>query len=105
MEARLRTTLTAALIASLALAGALPAGAFSVPQTKPLEELLDAKDPYQAFDIVAGYDREATRLVGFGHCLREVLVRVSGEPRLEQDPRVAALADHGGAGCLLRLFG
>jgi uncharacterized protein len=94
MESRLRTALTAALIASLALAGALPAGAFIVPETKPIEELLDPKDPYQAFDIVAGYNKEATRLVAFGHCLREVLVRVSGEPRLEQDPRVAALAAH-----------
>jgi uncharacterized protein len=93
-ESRLRTALTAALIASLALAGALPACAFSVLQTKPIEELLDPGDPYQAFAIVAGYDREATRLVGFGDCLREVLVRVSGEPRLEQDPRVAALAAH-----------
>jgi hypothetical protein len=94
MVSPLRTALTAALIASLALARALPADAFIVPETKPIEELLDLKDPYQAFDIVAGYDREATRLVGFGHCLREVLVRVSGEPQLEQDPRVAALADH-----------
>src|SRR5690348_11318200 len=92
MESRLRTARTAALIASLTLASALPAAGFSVLQTKPIEALLDPKDPYQAFDIVAGYDKEATRLVGFGHCLREVLVRVSGEPRLEQDPRVAALA-------------
>src|SRR5690349_5636157 len=93
-EARLRAALTAALIASVSLVSALPADAFSVPQTKPIEELLDPRDPYQAFDIVAGYDKEATRLVGFGHCLPEVLVRVSGEPRLEQDPRVAALAAH-----------
>src|SRR3954469_5478975 len=97
METPLRTALRAALIASLALASAVPAGAFSVLQTKPIEEPLDPKDPYQAFDIVAGYDKEATRLVGFGHCLREVLVRVSGEPRLEQDPRVAALAAHAAA--------
>jgi len=94
MEPRLHTALTAALIASLALASALPAGAFTAQKTKPIEELFDPKDPYQAFDIVAGYDKEATRLVGFGHCLGEVLVRVSGEPRLEQDPRVAALAAH-----------
>src|SRR5579859_1388019 len=94
MEARLRMALTVALIAALALARPLSASTFSVPETKPIEELLDPKDPYQAFDIVAGYDREATRLIGFGHCLREVLVRVSGEPRLEQDPRVAALAAH-----------
>lgn len=88
----MRTALTTVLTASLALAGTLPAGAFSVLQTKPIEELLDPNDPYQAFDIIAGYDKEATRLVGFGHCLRQVLVRVSGEPLLEQDPRVAALA-------------
>lgn len=30
--------------------------------------------------------------MGFAHCLPEVLVRVSGEPRLEHDPRVADLA-------------
>ena len=94
MEACLRTGLTVALIAALMLARTLCASTFSVPPTKPIEELLDPKDPYQAFDIVAGYNREETRLVGFGHCLREVLVRVSGEPRLEQDPRVAALAVH-----------
>src|SRR5215472_17770963 len=94
MEARLRTGLTVALIASLTLAHAVSASTFSVPPTKPIEELLDPTDPYQAFDIVAGYDREETRVMGFDHCLREVLVRVSGEPRLEQDPRVAALAVH-----------
>src|SRR5690348_10085464 len=94
MEAWVRIALTAAVIAALALAGARPAGAWIVPDTKSIDELLDPKDPYQSFDIVAGYDIAATRLVGFGHCLREVLVRVSGEPRLEKDPRVAALAEH-----------
>ena len=35
--------------------------------------------------------------MGFAHCLPEVLVRVSGEPRLEHDPRVADLAAHADA--------
>jgi hypothetical protein len=71
-----------------------PAAAFSAHPTKPIEELLDSNDPYQTFNIVAGYDLERTRRVGFAHCLPEVLVRVSGEPRLEHDPRVADLAAH-----------
>jgi uncharacterized protein len=82
------------LLAILALARVAPAAAFSAPPTKPLDELLDSNDPYQAFDIVAGYDLERTRRAGFAHCLPEVLVRVSGEPRLEHDPRVADLAAH-----------
>jgi uncharacterized protein len=89
-----RQVLTLVLLAVLVLARAGPAAAFSAPATKPIEELLDPSDPYQAFDIVAGYDVEATRRPGFAHCLPEVLVRVSGEPRLEHDPRVANLAAH-----------
>jgi len=92
-----RQAATVLLLAALAAARALPAAAFSAPETKPLEELLDSRDPYQAFDIVAGYDVAATRQKGFAHCLPEVLVRVSGEPRLERDPRVAALAAHADA--------
>jgi hypothetical protein len=90
----LRRPLSICLLATLALARIGPAAAFSAHPTKPIEELLDVSDPYQAFDIVAGYDLERTRLPGFAHCLREVLVRVSGEPRLERDPRVADLAAH-----------
>jgi hypothetical protein len=93
----LRRPLAVFLLAVLALARVGPAAAFSAPPTKSLEELLDRSDPYQAFDIVAGYDLERTRRVGFAHCLPEVLVRVSGEPRLEHDPRVAALAAHADA--------
>jgi len=85
------------LVAGLSLARVGPASAFSAHPTKPIEELLDSNDPYQAFDIVAGYDLERTRRVGFAHCLPEVLVRVSGEPRLEHDPRVADLATHADA--------
>jgi uncharacterized protein len=87
----LRRLLAPCLLAILALTPD-PAAAFSAHPTKSIEELLDANDPYQAFDIVAGYDVERTRRVGFARCLREVLVRVSGEPRLERDPRIAALA-------------
>ncbi len=90
-------TLAVFLVAVLALARVGPAAAFSAHPTKPIEELLDSSDPYQAFDIVAGYNLERTRRAGFAHCLPEVLVRVSGEPRLEHDPRVADLAAHADA--------
>jgi hypothetical protein len=90
----LRRPLSICLLASLALARIGPAAAFSAHPTKPIEELFDPADPYQAFDIVAGYDLERTRLPGFAHCLTEVLVRVSGEPRLEHDRRLADLAAH-----------
>jgi hypothetical protein len=93
----LRRPLAIFLLAILALARVGPAAAFSAPPTKPIEELLDSNDPYQAFDIVAGYNLERTRRAGFAHCLPEVLVRVSGEPRLEHDPRVADLAAHADA--------
>ena len=93
----MRRPLAVFLLAVLALARVGPAAAFSAPATKPVEELLDLSDPYQAFDIVAGYDLERTRRAGFAHCLPEVLVRVSGEPRLEHDPRVAELAAHAAA--------
>ena len=45
---------------------------------------------YQASYIVTGSDTRF-RETGITHNLREVLVKVSGEPRLEQDPRVDAL--------------
>jgi hypothetical protein len=93
----LRRPLAIFLLAILALARVGPAAAFSAPPTKPIDELLDSNDHYQAFDIVAGYNVERTRRAGFAHCLPEVLVRVSGEPRLEHDPRVADLAAHADA--------
>jgi len=46
---------------------------------------------YQATAIVTGSDRRS-RPAGFARCLREVLVKVSGEPRLYHDPRVDRLA-------------
>jgi len=50
-------------------------------------------DLYQATVIVTGTDMRS-RPFGFGQALRAVLVNVSGEPRLRDDPRVSALAAH-----------
>lgn len=46
---------------------------------------------YQAYAIVTGTDMRQ-RPWGFALCLREVLVNVSGDPALQDDPRVADLA-------------
>jgi hypothetical protein len=51
----------------------------------------DASGFYQAYAIVTGTDMRQ-RPWGFAQCLREVLVKVSGDPRLKDDPRTAALA-------------
>jgi len=48
---------------------------------------------YSAYAIVTGTDMRQ-RPWGFAQCLKEVLVKVAGDPRLRDDPRVAALADH-----------
>jgi hypothetical protein len=48
---------------------------------------------YQSDAIVTGTDMRQ-RPWGFAQCLREVLVKVSGDPRLHDDPRVVALAEH-----------
>jgi hypothetical protein len=50
-------------------------------------------DLYQATAIVTGTDMRS-RPAGFAHALREVLVKLSGEPRLDKDPRLAELAAH-----------
>lgn len=51
----------------------------------------DMSNLYQATAVVTGSDRR-NRPTGFARCLREVLVKVSGEPRLSHDPRVDRLA-------------
>jgi uncharacterized protein len=51
---------------------------------------------YQATVIVTGTDMRS-RPFGFGQALRAVLVNVSGEPRLRDDPRVSAVAAHADA--------
>ena len=59
-------------------------------------EPADAEDIgafYQAYAIVTGTDMRQ-RPWGFAQCLREVLVKVSGDPRLKDDPRVVEFATH-----------
>src|SRR5579864_2706521 len=46
---------------------------------------------YQAVAVVTGSDRRY-RGMGFAQCLRTVLAKVSGNPRLEQDRRVDRFA-------------
>ena len=93
MRSLLRELLTVLLVAGFSLVRVIPSAAFSVASTKTLEELSDYSDPYQTNDIVTGFEVDR-RQVGFAHCLREVLVRVSGEPRLEHDQRISELAAH-----------
>lgn len=52
----------------------------------------DTPAVYQAYEIVTGTDMRQ-RPWGFARTLREVLVKVSGDPRLKDDPRVAPLAE------------
>jgi uncharacterized protein len=78
----------ALVVAALALAGAARAAT-------------DLGDLYEAQTIITG-EREETRLPGFAECLDYVLVKVSGDPRLIGDKRVAALA--GQAGDFVRDF-
>jgi len=73
--------------------------------TAPLSALLmlicgaataaDVEDLYQGQTIVTG-EREETRAPGFAECLEDVLVKVSGDPRLIGDPRVAEMAKQAG---------
>ena len=48
---------------------------------------------YSAYAIVTGTDMRQ-RPWGFAQCLKEVLVKVAGDPRLKNDPRVTGLAAH-----------
>jgi uncharacterized protein len=48
---------------------------------------------YSAYAIVTGTDMRQ-RPWGFAQCLKEVLVKVAGDPRLKADPRVADMAGH-----------
>ena len=51
----------------------------------------DESDLYRSTVVVTGRG-EAERMRGTGLALRDVLVKVSGDPRLARDPRVAAMA-------------
>lgn len=48
---------------------------------------------YQAYAVVTGTDMRQ-RPWGFAKCLGEVLVKVSGDPALKDDPRTAKLSAH-----------
>ena len=50
-------------------------------------------DLYKSTVIVTGFDMRS-RPSGFARALHEVLVKLSGEPRLDRDPRVKELAAH-----------
>src|ERR687895_37401 len=54
-----------------------------------------AADLYQAQAIVTG-EGEENRKVGFARALEQVLVKVSGDPRLAGEPAVAAMAEEAG---------
>lgn len=58
------------------------------------------RDLYRCTTIVTGQGEEG-RATGFGRCLEEVLVKLSGDPQLATDPRLGALAD-GAAGLVTR---
>ena len=64
--------------------------------TAPSSRAQETSELYQATTIVTGYDMRS-RPFGFAQALRAVLVNVSGEPRLRNDPRVSALAAHADA--------
>jgi hypothetical protein len=51
----------------------------------------DVDDLYRCRTIVTGQGEESRRF-GYPVCLEQVLVKVSGDPRLTGDPKVAALA-------------
>jgi uncharacterized protein len=57
----------------------------------PLARARDNPALYQCTTIVTGTDMRQ-RPLGFATCLKQVLVKVSGAPRLNDDPAVAAMA-------------
>ncbi len=75
----IRIFLLAALLAALVTPGSGKVSAATV------------ENLYQAQAIVTG-QTEKNRPAGFAQCLTDVLVKVSGDPRLLGDPRVAAMA-------------
>lgn len=84
-ERRLRQRLGQSTLRSLLWLAAI-IGATASPAAAQQRENL-----YQAVAIVTGSDMRS-RPTGFAQCLREVLVKLSGEPRLRDDPRVGELA-------------
>jgi uncharacterized protein len=79
------------LLGAFSISAAVPSVAYFAPTTQSPGIAPDPTDPYQATAIVTGVDMR-NRPLGFARCLREVLVKVSGEPRLRNDQRLSALA-------------
>jgi hypothetical protein len=73
------------VLAAVALLGAAPCAWAAEPFADPAL--------YEATAVVTGTDMRQ-RPLGFAEDFTEVLVKVSGAPRLEHDPAVAALARH-----------
>lgn len=70
--------------------------ALFVAPVAPPSRAQEASELYQAVAIVTGTDMRS-RPAGFAQALREVLVKVSGEPRLQHDPRLSELTAHADA--------
>ncbi|MBI1776398.1 MAG: DUF2066 domain-containing protein [Proteobacteria bacterium] len=93
-----RTAATLATLAILGLASPADAQGFARSlevgdSSQGYAKSLDFGDLYQATVIVTGTDMRQ-HPESLGQCLREVLVKLSGEPKLALDPRVAELAQH-----------
>lgn len=85
-----RNIWAAALLLMVAAAAPAPAAGAQAPNAQP-PRTADSTGLYRATAIVTGTDMRQ-RPWGFAQCLREVLVKVSGDPRLKNDPRAKALA-------------
>lgn len=76
---------------SIGLCIAVIAAGMAAPPGPTLAD--DRVSLYQAMEIVTGTDlRERPR--GFAECFEDVLVKVSGDPRLRADPRVVTISQH-----------
>ena len=75
---------TVVRVLSMLISIALASPAFAENESAPVEL-------YQAKPVVTGTG-EKNRLIGFALALEDVLVKVSGDPRLIGDPRVAEVA-------------
>lgn len=77
----------------LELIPAIMAALILVAVRVPSSRAQDAPDRYRSTVIVTGTDLRS-RPTGFARSLRDVLVKVSGEPRLIKDARAAELGRH-----------
>jgi hypothetical protein len=77
----------------LFVAAAIVAGCAAAQPARAADATADPL--YSADAIVTGTDMRQ-RPWGFAQCLTEVLVKVSGDPRLRDDPRVTGMAEQAG---------